>query len=481
MPPKVQKLVQLASAHSNATLPRPRVENGLHAPTRQQWEQLIAPAPGEGDLVEVGRRAGEEALESLADTRQRVDEIDFHAIDPYVATVASGVAAGRVEIPKGEKKIEVDVPDFYADKVELLLGDHNGPGAPLLVIFPGIHSSGSGGHANNFKKLALERGMNYLVMPNSLSEEMLEDKPLYNPGNPRVDALWSHQALQSLKEKNPELFSSVSVAGYSYGALQGANFVRLDEEGSDRLVGGGLAVVSPPENLSHSMRELDGLREAYREGSGSITQTGLEYKNHVRRHGYEGFLDSELSQRGPGTNITEIEMSDKYGSRDGLKEMIEIVDPSLGHNRLPRNTQEYKDANWWERHKLRQSHNQQLENFTYGEFSEGWMKNDPWLRREGLTPEQMAERYSFSEAIEAIEDTPVLALVSADDYILNPDDVAAMRELETGPLEVARVLEHGGHVGLTWNPQVQELIADFSLGTLATKRSVAQSAKTGSS
>lgn len=463
----------VSSAHSLPQRTLHASPRDIATPTRQEWEELIAPAPGEGDQVEIGRRAGEESLDSVEDTRKRVAELDFHPIDPYVATVASGVAAGRVELPKGEQKIEVSVPDYYAEKVELLLGAHNGPGAPMLVIFPGIHSGGGGGHANNFKKIALERGMNYLLMPNSLSPEMLEDKPFFNPGNPRVDALWTRQALENVKEQFPDLFGHVSVAGYSYGALHGANFIRLDEESSERLVDGGLAAISPPENLSHSMLGLDGLREAYREGSGSITQTGLQYKNQVKKHGYEGFLQSDLAQRGPGQNITEIEMSDKYGSRDGLKEMIEIVDPQLGHNKLPRNTQEYKDAGWWERHKLRQNHDRQVENFTYDEFSQGWMSQDPWLKEQGLTPEEMAKRYSFSQAIEAIEDTPVLALASADDYILSPDDVVTLRDLSTGELEVARVLEHGGHVGLTWNPKVQELIADFCLGAVAAKKAVA--------
>lgn len=443
------------------------------APTAKQWERLVTPAPGEGELVEVGRRRNESPLDSVADTRERVAQLDFHPLDPFVATVASGVAAGRVEIPKGEQTLEVSVPDYYAEKVELLLGTHNGPGAPMLVIFPGIHSGGESGHAKNFKKLALERGMNYLVMPNSLSPEMLEDKPRYNPGNPRVDALWSRQALESLKGEMPELFERVSVAGYSYGALQGANFVRLDEENPVRLVDGGLAALSPPENLSHSMRELDGLRASYRDGSGSITGTGLQYKNQVKKHGYEGFLESDLARRGAGENITEIEMSDKYGSRDGLKEMIEIVDPLLGHNRLPRNTAEYREANLWQRHKLRQKQDQQIANFTYQEFSSGWMSQDAWLREQGLTPEELASRYSFSQAIEAIEETPVLTLASADDYILSPEDVAALRSLPTGELEVARVLEHGGHVGLAWNPEVQELIADFCLGAPVAKRSVA--------
>lgn len=438
-------------------------------PTRDQWRDLVAPPEGQGETVELGRRQHESGFVSVEQVRQRVAQLSFLPIDPYVATVGCAVHGERVEIPKGEESVTVDAPDFYAEPVEVFLGTHHGPGAPLLVILPGIHSSGQSAHNNVFRKMALERGMNYVVLPNSLSQAMLEDKPHYHPGNPRLDAEASHQILRQLRSEYPEYFEHLSVAGYSYGALHGANLVRFDEEQDERLIRGSLVALSPPENLAHSMRELDGLRELYREGAGSIPQTGLKYRSEVKKHGYHGFMESDLAARGPGSNATEIKIADKYGSRDGLQTLIETIDTQFGHHRLPRNTPEYKEASWWQRHKMRQDHDRQVEEMTYGRLSQEWMSQDPWLIERGMTPEQLAERYSFSEAIQAIDETPVLALGSSDDYILSRQNAATLRSLETqvGELEVVRMLDTGGHVGLTWNPEIEATLADFAWSPFA--------------
>ena len=86
------------------------------------------------------------------------------------------------------------------------------------------------------------------------------------------------------------------------------------------------------------------------------------------------------------------------------------------------------------------------------------------MSQQGLTPEALSTRYSFSEAIKAIKDTPVMVLASADDYILAPQDVGTFRSLEDHPgkLEVVRVFDTGGHVGLTWNPKIAETVVDFA-------------------
>jgi predicted alpha/beta-fold hydrolase len=435
-------------------------------PNVAEWRAIVSPEPGDRDRVEVGKRVEEQSFTSIAEVRERVKALDFHPLDPYVATVGNAISAERIEIPEGEVTVELSLPDHYADTVEVLMGTHNGPGAPMLVILPGIHSSGKSSNTNVFRKMALERGMNYVVLPNSLSEAMLEDMPKNHPGNPRLDAEATHLILSRLKQSQPEYFRTISVGGYSYGALHGANLVRYDEEQEQRLINGTLVAVSPPENLDHSMRQLDSLRGLYAEGAGSISQTGIKYRHEVKKHGYEGFMESDLASRGPGTNVTEIKISDKYGSRDGLMKLVETIDTQFSHNRLPRNTQEYQDANWWQRHKLREKHDRQVENMTYDEFSAGWMSKDRWLVERGLTPAALAARYSFSEAIKAIDETPVLTLASADDYILAPQDVEALRRLEStsGELEVVRVLDTGGHVGLTWNPEIQKTVADFALG-----------------
>ncbi|MBX3166500.1 MAG: hypothetical protein KF760_03770 [Candidatus Eremiobacteraeota bacterium] len=429
-----------------------------------EWEALIKPEPGQGESVEIGARADEPLPRSIADVRRQVAGLDYQSLDPYVASVAGSIAASQVELPKGEEKIVVQVPEFYKEDVEVLMGRQNGPFAPMLVVLPGIHSSGESSHSNLLKKLALERGMNYVCLPNSMSKEMLEDMPLYHPGNPRVDALATRKILENLRDQYPEFFTSISVAGYSYGGLHGANLIRLDEESSNRLIDGNFVAISPPENLEHSMVQLDDLRELYKDGTATISDTGLKYKRDVKKYGYDGFYQSELSKHTTGSNVDEIEIADKYGSRDSLKELLEIVDTQFGHNQLPMNTEEYKQAGLIKKVKMRQEHKRIVENITYRQFSDEWLSKDSWLQQNQLTPEQMASKYSFTNAMEAVSQTPVLMMGAADDYILNRNDVDTLRKLETnpGPLEVSRMFSTGGHVSLDWNPKVAETLIDFA-------------------
>ncbi len=113
---------------------------------------------------------------------------------------------------------------------------------------------------------------------------------------------------------------------------------------------------------------------------------------------------------------------------------------------------------------MRQDHKRIVENITYRQFSDGWLCKDSWLQQNQLTPEQMAAKYSFTNAMEAVHRTPVLTLGAADDYILNRNDVDTLRKLETNPgqLEVTRIFDTGGHVSLDWNPKVAETLIDFA-------------------
>lgn len=448
-------------------LPR---DTEVQEPDRDAWDDIIRPEPGDERKVEVGRRKGAPTPDSIAQVRREISALDFHRIDPYVATVGSGVAAGQIDVPKREEnKIRMNLEPYFDRRVELFMGTHNGPGAPMLVILPGTYGRGKGSHSETLKKMALERGMNYVAIPNSLSKESLRDDPRDHPGNPRLSALVAHKALETLKQKFPSYFREVSVAGYSYGALNGANLVRYEEEleeanpGMERLINGGLVSISPPENLAHSMKELDGLRELYKEGAGSIIGNGLKYKKHVKRYGYEDFMQSDLSARGPGENITEIKISDKYGSRDGLKDMVDRVDYDFGHKHLPMNKPEFWDGTEEQRREWQRQHIELLDQMTYDQYSNRYMSTDRWLNEKNLNPDQMAEEYSFSKAMEVIDDTPVMVLVSADDYILNSEDVEQFRKLEASPgdLEAVKIFETGGHVGISWNPEIQETMADF--------------------
>ena len=445
----------LITSHSH---PRRRSEF-----SKSDWNKLVKPKEGQGDLVTLDRVPDGDHFETIGEARARVGQLDFHPIDPFVASIASSVAGGRVELPKGESVLELQIPEFYRDGVEVQMFTPHGEQAPMMVILPGIHGTGDGSLTLQLKKIALEKGMNYVVIPNALGHEMMEDEPLYHPGNPRVEAQAAQKVLEKLKADHPNHFETISMAGYSYGGLLGANMLRLQEEQGTNLINGSFVAISPPENLAHSMQELDGLRQVYAEDGGSIAWTGLKYRRHVAKYGYERFMESSLSQRDQTSNITEVKIADKYGSRDEHETTTNTVDEHFEHDLLPKHTEEYQEAGFFKRRRMRGEHERLLDETNYAHYSADYFSKDKWLVERGLTTDELAEQYSFTRAMEVIQKAPVMLLGSADDYILNDSDVEALRKLEKNPgdLEVVRVFDHGGHVGLLWNPEVQDTVGDF--------------------
>lgn len=421
---------------------------------------MTKPLPN--DRIKIGEDtpAEKRVFTSMAEAKEALSSVDYHAeIDPFVATVAGGIYARKADRPDDAKTLKLELTNYYKKDFEVEIGLQHGPEAPLLVILPGIYGSRDGGFNTLVKKTAHERGMNYLVIPNALGDDALDDDPLYHPGNPRLEAKLVLDILSKLKDSKPEYFDKVSITGYSYGALLAANTVRADEEDPEsRLVTGGMFAISPPANLNDSMLELDGLREQYAEGAGSIISTTLKYRRETKKYGYERFPESDVANRGPGSNITEIKMSDLYGSRNDMKDLVDRIDEMFDHNQLP-------PVPWepWKENKRKKI----LEKMTYSQYSSDWFAKDSWLTERGLTPEAMAEEYSFAKAINAIQATPVLTLTSADDYIVNEKNVQTFRELENQdePLESTSVIDSGGHVGVLFNPEARGILADFTFST----------------
>ncbi|MCA9781193.1 MAG: hypothetical protein KC800_30945, partial [Candidatus Eremiobacteraeota bacterium] len=278
----------LITSHSPSTRRPARQNPGL---SKSEWDKLVKPREGQGDVVSLDQAPDRDSFETIDEARARVGQLDFHPIDPFVASIASSVAGGRVELPKGESMVELQIPEYYRDGVEVQMFTPHGENAPMMVILPGIHGTGDGSLTKQLKKIALEKGMNYVVIPNALGQEMTEDQPLHHPGNPRVEAQAAQQILEKLKADHPNHFETVSLAGYSYGGLLGANLLRLQEEQGTNLINGSFVALSPPQNLAHSMQELDGLRKVYEEDGGSIALTGLKYRRHVAKYGYERFME----------------------------------------------------------------------------------------------------------------------------------------------------------------------------------------------
>jgi pimeloyl-ACP methyl ester carboxylesterase len=431
-------------------------------PSQSEFDELIGPRPD--DRVEIGQDTPPaKDIQDMDQARRALAGLDYHRdIDPFVATVAGGIYAGKVDDPDDAVKVLLDLPEYYDDKFEVEAGLQHGPDAPMLVILPGIYGDRDGGFNTLMKKTAHERGMNYLTIPNSLSEDALDDDAKFHPGNPGLESQIVLDVLRLMKERNPEHFDKVSIAGYSYGGLLAANAVRADEEtfnDEERLITGGMFAVSPPENLYDSMRELDGLRQEYAKGAGSVLGTVLKYRKEVKKFGYENFPQSEVAKRGTGENITEIKISDKYGSRNDMEDMVPTVDRRFGHNAIPK-----WDIRYPGRNKKRA---EMLDSMNYLWYSGDWFSKDSWLVERGLTPQALAQEFSFKNALDKIGRTPALTLVSRDDYIINQSNVKTFDKLakQNEPLEATRVLENGGHVGALFNPDVRGALADFTYAT----------------
>lgn len=403
-------------------------------------------------------------FENMEQAKKALDSVEFQKLDPFVATIAGSTSTRSAKKPKGAGTIELTLPQYYKEKFEVELGLQNGPDAPLLVILPGIYGKIDDGHNVLLKSLAHAKGMNYLVIPNAMGADALDDNPVNHPGNPGLESQMVVDILGALKNHSPEHFEKVSLAGFSYGGLLAANVVRRDEEQnseSDRLITGGMVSVSPPENLYDSMLELDSLRQRYKEGAGSMVSRGLKYRKQVKKLGYENFSESEFAKIGPGTNITEIKMADHYGSRKNMKSMVAQADQMFEHNKIPEKDI-LKPSKGKQRKKI-------LNSMNYEWYSQDWFSKDSWLVERGLTPEKLAEEFSYERALNTIESTPVLNLVSADDYILNSENLATYQKLEKNEqaLEKTKITDFGGHVGHVFNPEVQEVLTDFLYSTAA--------------
>ena len=447
-----------ATAHRNPVKLPTSSQLARREPTQKEYERLVTPSRDNQKKIESGSKSDRVEFTTMDQARQAADSLTFHPLDPFVSSVASSLDARSVSEPKNpwaREYMYVSVEEFYGEPIPVEVGFDHGPDAPMMIILPGIFGGREGGYSTAYKKIALERGMNYAVIANPLSEESLGEEPVNHPGNIEQEAASTLAILERLQEKKPEYFDKVTLSGYSYGALLAANVAKLDEAkreaGADALVDGVIAV-SPPENLFHSMEQLDSLRQVYAEGAGPITATALLYKTEIASYGYERFMESGLAERTEGTNLTEVKMADRYGSRNGMEEMVATVDSDFEHNKLPHPFFEY-----FERQRV-------LDNMTYVQYSGEWFSEDPWMKEQGITPQQLADRNSYSKALESMTKTPVMTILSGDDYILKPEDVQNFEKLEQSSvgLEHVRVLDHGGHVGILFNPAVQDFVGDFA-------------------
>lgn len=424
------------------------------ARARSPWATL----PTLGDAVRTTAPAT-----TVAQTRAALEGLQYPALDPFVASVAATVWSGQHGAEAAEP-VEVRVPGHLGGALSVELNLKNGPGAPMLVILPGIGADATASHVGALRRMALDRGMNYVVVPNAWSMEWQHAHPAHNPGILPEEAAATYDVLDALRSQNPGYFGKVSMVGYSYGAILGANLLQYQADRAP-VVNGSLVAISPPVNLTSSMARLDHLRQEYHDALDWM-DVGAKYGEAVSQFGFDRFSASPLANR-PNADVERF-LADTIGSRNGLREVVGFVDSYRGVNALPLNHEvalhgPIQDAE--RREDLSQEQDWALDDVTYGSYSDSYLARDPWFAEHGTTPTALAETYRYDRLLDRVSGhgVPILTISSADDYILQPADVEALRALEAQPHtdQATHVLPHGGHVGAMFSPQARERVMDF--------------------
>lgn len=403
---------------------------------------------------------------TMGAVRTALAMLDFPALDPFAASVASVVWAGSHAVFSGKTE-KVDVPCALRKPLPLEVNLKNGKDAPMLLILPGLGSNKNTAQVRALKSRALDCGMNYTLIPNSWSSVWLDADPLHAPGNLPMETEAVRSILHALQERHPGFYDKVSTVGYSYGGLLGASVIAHDNDpgAGARTVQGSLVAISPPENLLDSMRELDDLRNQY-EIPDNLRRVLAIYGAAVPYYGYEHIGESLIAHR-PETNAEKY-LADTMASRDHLQEVFERYDVISGANRLPLHhevaTNGRPDDSALHQSLAEQQAKQVLDS-TYAQYTDAYLASDLNATDPTATVEQLAQDYSYTNllALASGHGVPVLTLTAADDYILDPSDLSAVRALESNPApdQATRVLDHGGHVGVLFNPQARDQIYDF--------------------
>lgn len=429
---------------------------------------------------------------TMGAVRTALAYLDFPALDPFAASVASVVWAGMRTVLSGKTEY-IEVPGAMRKPLSVELNLKNGKDAPMLLILPGLGGGRLTAQVRALKHEALDRGMNYTVIPSPWSSNWLDAEPVHAPGNLPKETEVVRSVLHSLQERHPGFYDRVSAAGYSYGGLLGASVVAHDRDpgAGARTVQGSFVALSPPQNLLDSMRALDGLRNQY-EPPDNLKRVLAMYGVAVPYYGFERIGESPVARR-PETNAEKY-LADTMASRDHLQEVVERYPVTSGANPLPRDPARASNgrpataapseslaarpqaaaspeslAAGAEAATLPETPDdaqaQRRSDVTFAQYVDGYLAPDLKATDPHSTVEQLARENSYINLLARASGrgVPVLTLAAADDYILDADDVIAMRGLESNPApdQAARVLDHGGHVGALFNPQARDQMYAF--------------------
>ena len=210
---------------------------------------------------------------------------------------------------------------------------------------------------------------------------------------------------------------------------------------------------------------MDDLRNRY-EGALDWVDVAAEYSELLARYGFERIMESPLGTR----RKVDVEMflADTVGARTPLRNVTAFVDARRAYNLLPLNKAlaEYgEELDPDLEADLEYEQEEALDDYTYDEFAETYLSRDPWFVENHTGIQEVDENHLYSELLDEISGggIPVLTLISSDDYILNAENLAALKRHEGDPNsdQITHFFEHGGHIGMIFHPQIRKIIGDF--------------------
>ncbi len=411
------------------------------------------------------------APQSIKEVKDRLSQLTFHKTDPFVATTAWGIKASisREFNPKDDFEFSLVNP---SSKIRGTLSGHasfhHGPDAPMILMVAGVYGGSSGGQVEAMKHLFQKAGCNYVVLPNPMSDAFQKADPTFISGNIKLEAEAYVDILDTLKQKDPEYFDNVSLVSYSYGGLLNLNMARFEQErlqttGEQPIINGGVIALSPAQNLYESTVQFDGWREMYRDkDTGHTNILALKYLWALARNPYKKMGDHGLFQRAYPETAAEIKMIDSTINLSGLRKHITTIDKQFGFNKLP--LHDPKNAGRDE-DELKKEQEAILKDYTYQKYMKEYLEESDWFKDQGIDPQTLSKEHSMARALDVLDQThlPVVVFGSQDDMILTAEDLKLMQQWSNTESDnvVVQQLEHGGHVGAMYNPEVRDTLVSL--------------------
>lgn len=195
-----------------------------------------------------------------------LSEYNYPIQSPYIATLTA-VSVPTCDVRYTEvltKYKNIAGQEFEYSFYLSPSGQFNGQ---VLIVFVGLGSDENNAVAKNYVCEGNKNHYDVIVAPNSFTKDYAKNSSWTGvPGQPYLDAQEIYEYTKALTH-TPEFLSlnprSLSVLGYSHGALMSAHLLEMDRHSGSPLFTNAL-LINPPVDLLYGIKKLDSVRESTR-------------------------------------------------------------------------------------------------------------------------------------------------------------------------------------------------------------------------